>query len=80
MKIIGAIIPTYLVMSFHRNQKQETCFQEIGGLVTRNVPVFIYSESCSTSRHVEFNRLLQRNFLTCYSYSYYSSMVEVKEI
>ena len=45
MKIIVTIIPTYLVtnlllspfFSFLTNQKQESGFQQVGGLVTRNI-------------------------------------------
>ena len=53
MKIIVTIIPTYLVINlllssfFHflqqkqeQKQKQESGFQQVGGLVTRNISVF----------------------------------------
>ena len=48
MKIIVTIIATYLVinsillafLSFLRNQKQESNFQKVGWLVTRNVYAF----------------------------------------
>ena len=44
MKIIVTIIPTSLVtsslsslfLSIHRNEKQESNFQQVGGLVTSN--------------------------------------------
>ena len=32
------------------NQKQESGFQQVGGMVTRNISVFFYSESRSTSK------------------------------
>ena len=53
MKIIVTVIPTDLVTNsplsifFQRNEKQETNFQQVGGLVTRNI--FVYGESRSTS-------------------------------
>ena len=47
MKIIVTIIPTDLVtnlllssFSFLTNQKQESGFQQVGDLVTRNISVF----------------------------------------
>ena len=48
MKIIVTIVPTNLVtkfgfisfLSFRRNQKQESNFQEVGGLVTRNISFY----------------------------------------
>ena len=47
MKVIVTIIPTYLVtnlllssFSFFKNQKQESGFQQGGGLVTRTISVF----------------------------------------
>ena len=48
MKIIITIIPTYLVtnlllspfFSFLTNQKQESGFQQVGGLVTKIIFVF----------------------------------------
>ena len=57
MKIIVTIIATDLVtnlhlsffLSFLTNQKQESGFQQAGGLVTRNIPAFfVCSESHST--------------------------------
>ena len=51
MKIIAAIIPTdlvtnllfFLFLSFLTNQKQEPGFQQVGGLVTRNISAFCLS-------------------------------------
>ena len=48
MKIIVTVIPADLVknlflstfLSFLTNQKQESGFQQVGGLVTRNISVF----------------------------------------
>ena len=37
-------------LSFITNQKQETGFQQVVGLVTRNTSFFAYSESRSTSK------------------------------
>ena len=49
MKIIVTIISTDIVtnrfilfLSFLRNQKQESDFQQVGGLVTRNISVFCF--------------------------------------
>ena len=47
MKIIVTIVPTYLAkfalmffVSFLTNEKQESAFQQVGDLVTRNISVF----------------------------------------
>ena len=54
-------------LSFPRNQKQESNFQEVG-LVTKNITFFVYRESGAIlHRRAEFNRPLQRNFIICYS-------------
>ena len=45
-KIIVVIIPTNLVTSLHRNQKQELNFQQVGDLEV--FPFLVYSESSST--------------------------------
>ena len=38
--------PFILFLSFLTNQKQETCFQQVGSMVTRNIFVFfVYSKS-----------------------------------
>ena len=50
--------------SFLSNQKQESGLQQIGGLVIRNISVFLFIASCA---------LHERNFLTCYFYWCYSS-------
>ena len=64
-----------LFFSFLTNQKQESGFQEVGDLVTKDVPVFLFIASHALlQRHAEFNRLLERDFLTCYCCSCYSSM------
>ena len=84
MKIIVTIIPTDLVtnsllsffLSFLTNQKQESDFLQVGGLVTRTISVFclqlvaLYFKAMSNS--TEFYK---GGFLRCYSCSYYSSMV-----
>ena len=41
-----------------------------------NKNIFVYSKSCSTSKLCRIQWTLQRNFLTCYSCSYYSSIVK----
>ena len=61
------IIPTDLVtnsvlsffLSFLTNQKQESGFQQVGGLVTRNISVVLYIASYALLQsHDEFHRLL----------------------
>ena len=42
---------TFIIfMSFLTNQKQESGFQQVGRLVTKNISVFVYNQSCSTSK------------------------------
>ena len=57
MNIIITIIPTDLVtnspLSFLCSFK-ETKFQQVGGLVTRNISVFVYNELRSTSKPCRF--------------------------
>ena len=69
------IIPTNLVtnslsslfLSFHKNKKQESNFQQVGGLVTRNS---FFKVSCAIlQRYIEFNRLINKDFVKCYSCS-----------
>ena len=58
MKIIVTIIPTDLVtklpfilfLSLLTNEKQELGLQQVGELVKRNISVFCYSKSRSTSK------------------------------
>ena len=48
-----------LFLTFHRNQKQESNSQQVGGLVTRNSFVFLVIASRALlQRYAEFNRLL----------------------
>ena len=67
MKLIIAVIPTDLVTNlllssffpFFTSQKQESCFQQVDGLVTRNISVFLFIASRALLQsHAEFNRLL----------------------
>ena len=63
-------------LSFHRNQKQESNFQQVGGLATRNSFTFclVELEWRSTSKV----RQNQQTFIKdCYSCLYYSSMLVV---
>ena len=54
-----------LFLSFLANQKQESGFQQVGGLVTRNISVFfVYSESRSTSKPCR----IQWSFIKKFSY------------
>ena len=56
MKIIVTIIPanlvTNLLLSIVRNQKQESNFQEVGDLVTRNKGVALYFKGISEGHYV----------------------------
>ena len=65
-----------LFLSFLKNQKQESGFQQVSDLVTGDISVFCLYIASGTllQSQAEFNRLLSRNFLTCYSSSYDSSM------
>ena len=48
-----------LFLSFLTNQKQESSFQQVGGLVTRNISVFLFMASRALRQsHAEFNGLL----------------------
>ena len=68
MKIIVTIIATDLVtnlhlsffLSFLTNQKQESGFQQAGGLVTRNISVFflLIASRALLQIPAELNRLL----------------------
>ena len=60
---------------FSRNQKQESNFQKVGGLVTTNICFLFIESKALFQRHTGFNTLLEGNFLTCYSCSYYSSII-----
>ena len=71
MKIILTIIPTSLVAKLllflfcpvleiknQESRKQESRFNQVGGLVTRNVYVLFIASSALLQSHTEFNRLL----------------------
>ena len=66
MKTTVTIVPTYfsykfafiLFLSFLKNEKQESGFQQVGGLVTRNISVFCLSRLALLRSHAELNRLL----------------------
>ena len=66
----------FFFFSFLTNQKQESGFQQVGALVTRNISVFclklvaLYFKAMPNS--VE---CYNGDFLACYSCSYYSSML-----
>ena len=82
MKTIVTIIPTYVVtnsflplfLSFFTNQRQKSSLEKVGDLVKRTIFVFLFiARRALLQSHGEF-WLLWRNFFTCYSCSYYSSM------
>ena len=65
MKIIVTVIPTDLVtnlllsLTSLTNQKQESGFQQVGGLATRIYLCFLFIASRALLQiHAEFNRLL----------------------
>ena len=72
LKIIVTKIPTNFVtisllplfFSFHRNQKKELIFQEVGGLVIKEFLFIVYSELPSTLEA----RRIQKNFKKKFSY------------
>ena len=67
------------VLSSHRNQIQHLNFQDVGYLVTRNICFLFIVSRALLQRYTEVNRLLQKDFLTCYSFSYYSSMIYIMQ-
>ena len=73
MKIIVNIIPAEF-LPFLTNQKNQVF--SMSGNEKYFCILFVASLALIHS-HSEFNRLLLRNFLTCYSCSYYSSMIPV---
>ena len=50
-------------LSFRRNQKQESNFQQVGGLVTRNISIF-FLQICATSKVCR----TQQTFTKVFSY------------
>ena len=62
------------LLSFHKNQKRESIFQQVESMVTK-IFVFCIASRAVLQRYAQFSRLLYRNFLTCYSFAYYSSML-----
>ena len=70
-----------LFLSFLLNQKHEFGFQQVCGLVARNISVFFLfiTSRALLQSHAKFNGLLERNFLNCYSCSYYNSMLTRKQ-
>ena len=80
MKIIVTIIPADLVtftssLSCFKNQKQESTFEQVDGLVARNVSVFIANHAQLETMPNSIN--VYKGISLCYSYSYCSSMGEV---
>ena len=84
MKIIVTIIPTDLVTNlllssfFFLSYKPKTRTWFSASWWSGNEKYFCFlfiGSRALLQSHAEVNRLLYRNFLTCYSCSYYSSMV-----
>ena len=48
----------FSLLFFHMEQKWRSIFKEVGGLVTKNVFVFLKASRAQLQRHTEFNRLL----------------------
>ena len=76
MKIIVTIIPTDLVtnsplssfLSFLTNQKQESDFQQVSGLVTRNIRVVLYFKAMSISIDFFLHVVSVRIIAPCYNF------------
>ena len=49
-------------LSFLWNQKQESGFHQVDGLVTRNICFLFIASGALIQSHAEFNRLLQKEF------------------
>ena len=77
--VIFFIIKPYAPVNIHKNVKQQWGWVEksVGycfGFYAVFYLLFMASRALLQS-YTKFNRLLQKNFLTCYSCSYYSFMV-----
>ena len=82
MKIIVTIIPTDLVArlsSFYHClhiRNKNFVFSKLVVYSNEKYFCFLFIASCALlESHAKCNRLLLRNFLTCYSCSYYSFMI-----
>ena len=64
-------------LSFHRNQKQAFLASWWSGNEKYFCMLFIASRALF-QRYAEFNRLLEKDFRTCYSCPYYNSMIHYK--
>ena len=53
-------------------EKWESGFQQVGGLVPRNISIFVYSESHSTSKPCQ----IQQNFIKEFSYMLFLFVLE----
>ena len=65
MKIIVTIFPTDLITNSlltFTNQKQESSFQEVVSLVTRDIYVFVYNELYSTSKPCRIQQTFIKEF------------------
>ena len=51
-----------LFLSFLTNKKQESGFQQVGGLVTRNICFLFIASSAVLQSHAKFNRLFIKEF------------------
>ena len=50
-------------LCFLTNQKQDSSFQQVGGLATINISVFLFIASCALLQsHTEFNRCFIKEF------------------
>ena len=83
MKIIVTIIPTDLVAKlssfyhFLHIRNKNFVFSKLVVYSNEKYFCFLFIASCALlESHAKCNRLLLRNFLTCYSCSYYSSMLK----
>ena len=84
MKIIVTIIPANLATNsllslfclFVETNNKNQIFTKLV-IWQREIFYFLFiASSALLQRYAEFNRLLKKDFLTCYSCSYYNSMVK----
>ena len=71
--VILFIIKPYARVNIHKNVKQQSWVEKSVGYMFRLYAVFylLFMASCALLQsYTNFNRLLKKNFLTCYSCSY----------
>ena len=82
MKMIVTMIPTNvdpnsllsLFFPFKETKNKNKIFTKLVVWFRQIVLLFVLKSHTLLQRYAEFNKLLQKNFLTCYSCFYYSSV------